>query len=114
MAFRLLLTACLGICFTPPLSAAKPETDFSPLGQKVAGFSLKDYRGKTHQLSDYAHQKLLVIVYLGTECPLAKLYAPRLASLSEKYAGQGVAFWESTRTGRIPSPRSPLMPGFTI
>ena len=31
-------------------------------------------------------------MYLGTECPLAKLYAPRLSQLHEQYADQGVGF----------------------
>ncbi|MBI1904256.1 MAG: redoxin domain-containing protein [Planctomycetia bacterium] len=57
---------------------------------KVADFSLDDYRGKRHALADYKDSKLVVIALLGTECPLAKLYGPRLAELSKKYADQGV------------------------
>lgn len=32
----------------------------------------------------------LVIAFLGTECPLARLYAPRLNALAEEFAGAGV------------------------
>ena len=92
MAFRLILAAGLGILCSQFAQAAEDAEKSSPVGRPVAEFSLKDYRGKTHKLSDYADQKLLVIVYLGTECPLAKLYAPRLAGLYEKYKGQGVGF----------------------
>ncbi len=92
MAMRLILASCFCVLCGRTLLAEKPMAKPSVLGREVTAFSLKDYRGKTHKLSDYADQKLLVIAYLGTECPLAKLYAPRLESLSEKYKGQGVAF----------------------
>ena len=58
----------------------------------VADFRLKDFRGKQYALSDFKDNKLVVGVFLGTECPLAKLYAPRLARLFEQYESRGVAF----------------------
>ena len=33
-----------------------------------------------------------VLCFLGTECPLARLYGPRLEALSQKYAAAGVRF----------------------
>src|SRR5262249_25773604 len=62
------------------------------LERQIENFSLRDYRGKVHALDDLRDSKLIVAVFLGTECPLAKLYAPRLEELSKKYASQGVAF----------------------
>lgn len=62
------------------------------LGQKVENFQLRDFRGKEHSLDELASKKLVVIAYLGTECPLAKLYAPRLAELAKTYDSKGVAF----------------------
>ena len=64
----------------------------SPIGRMVADFTLADYRGKTHSLDDYDHAKAVVLVVLGTECPLVKLYAPRLVALSRQYADRGVVF----------------------
>jgi peroxiredoxin/mono/diheme cytochrome c family protein len=73
--------------------AAKSDKQSSPvIGRKIADFSLRDYRGKTYKLSDFADKKLVVIAVLGTECPLAKLYAPRLADLADEFESQGVAF----------------------
>lgn len=92
MAFRLIAAVCLGIVCSPNLKAAKPDAQKSLIGNTVTEFSLKDYRGKEHKLSDYADQKAVVIIFLGTECPLAKLYAPRLVEQSQKYTDQGVAF----------------------
>ena len=92
MAFRVIAACCSSLLLLQPLFADDDSQKTSPIGLKVEEFSLKDYRGKTHRLSDYAGKKLLVIAYLGTECPLAKLYAPRLADLEKKYAEQGVGF----------------------
>ncbi|MFO0946242.1 MAG: redoxin domain-containing protein [Planctomycetota bacterium] len=73
-----------------PLSA---ETESqSPLGKKVDSFKLGDFRGKQVALSDYTDQKAVVVAFLGTECPVAKLYVPRLVELAKTYADRGVAF----------------------
>jgi peroxiredoxin len=64
----------------------------APRTTKVDDFRLKDYRGREHALSDYRESKLLVIAFLGAECPLAKLYGGRLATLAEEYETQGVQF----------------------
>jgi peroxiredoxin len=64
----------------------------SLIGRKVENFSVQDYRGKAHSLSDYASSKVVVLAFLGTECPLAKLYAPRLASLNSELKSRGVTF----------------------
>jgi peroxiredoxin len=87
------VTACLSV-FTANESlfaADSPEAD-SLVGRKVEDFSVKDYRGKTHSLSDYGSSKVVVLAFLGTECPLAKLYAPRLASLNAELKSRGVTF----------------------
>ena len=62
------------------------------LGRKVDDFKLQDYRGAEHALSEITGKQATVIAFLGTECPLAKLYGPRLAELADKYASHGVAF----------------------
>eukprot|EP00913_Durusdinium_trenchii_P028362 g26590.t1 len=58
----------------------------------VGDFTLKDFRGKSHSLSDFRKQKIVVVAFLGTECPLAKLYGPRLAKLHAEFSKKGVAF----------------------
>jgi peroxiredoxin len=64
----------------------------SPARPQVEDFQLKDVEGNEQSLSDYRDSKLLVLAFLGTECPLAKLYAPRLAKLAEEYEPRGVTF----------------------
>ncbi|MBX7166731.1 MAG: thioredoxin family protein [Pirellulales bacterium] len=63
----------------------------SPIGMKIDGFKLLDYRGKDHSLADYADHQVLVVAFLGVECPLVKLYAPRLQEIANRFADQGVA-----------------------
>ena len=74
------------LCSGPSLAAE------SPINRRVDNFSLRDYRGKVRSLDEFADAKLVVVAFLGTECPLAKLYAPRLQELQEQFAKQGVAF----------------------
>ncbi|HEY2412511.1 MAG TPA: redoxin domain-containing protein [Pirellulaceae bacterium] len=74
------------------LLTAITATAASAADQVVASFTLADFRGKQHQLSDFSDQKLIVVAFLGTECPLAKLYGPKLAKLADEYSSRGVAF----------------------
>ncbi|MCP4193935.1 MAG: redoxin domain-containing protein [Planctomycetaceae bacterium] len=64
-----------------------------PVGETVSDFALDDFRGKKHTLSDFKDQPIIVLAFLGTECPLAKLYGPRLQRLQDQYADRGVVFW---------------------
>lgn len=61
-------------------------------GGPVSDFTLEDYRGKQHTLSDSGDAKAQVLVFLGTECPLVGIYAPRLNSIVEKWEPKGVRF----------------------
>ena len=72
--------------------AVGAEAKDSILGSQIQDFTLRDFRGKEHSLSDFDDQRLIVAYFMGTECPLVKLYAPRMERLHEKYASRGVAF----------------------
>jgi len=64
----------------------------SPIGKKISNFTARNYNGKETSLKDLSDSKLVVVAFLGVECPLAKLYGPRLATLEQEFAGKGVAF----------------------
>jgi peroxiredoxin len=72
----------------PAVEAISP----SPVGRKVDNFTLCDSRGQPHSLATLAEKKLVVVVFLGASCPLAKLYGPRLAELASEFEPRGVAF----------------------
>lgn len=62
----------------------------SPVGKSVADFSLSDAEGNEHALSDYADSKLLVVAFVGAECPLVKVYSHRLVELQKKFSTDDV------------------------
>jgi len=79
------LVAALGV-----LGGAGALAAEGPIGKKVDNFSARDFRGKEVSLADFADSKAVVLVFLGTECPQAKLYAPRLVQLAEELKSRGV------------------------
>lgn len=76
-------------CLFAASTAMAAET---AIGRTIDNFELRDFRGKVHALSDYADSKAVVVAFIGIECPLAKLYAPRLAELANQYTKRGVTF----------------------
>jgi peroxiredoxin len=63
--------------------------DTEPLGKQIADFTLRDFRGKERSLSEFQGRPLAV-VFVGCDCPLAKLYAPRLEGLYQEFKDKGV------------------------
>jgi peroxiredoxin len=67
-----------------------------PIGTEFAAitpeFSLADFRGKQWASKDFDPSRVLVVAFLGTECPLVKLYSQRLQEMSSEFADRGVAF----------------------
>jgi peroxiredoxin len=75
---------------TAAQDAASPSE--SAIGRQIADFSLRDFRGKAHSLADFKQSKLVVVTFLGCDCPLARLYAPQLAKLAGKFGSRDVSF----------------------
>lgn len=77
-----------------PVRASRAESsvagDAKIIGRTVADFTLDNCYGKSVSLSDFADSQATVIVFLGTECPLAKLYGPRLTDIQNRYKTRGV------------------------
>jgi peroxiredoxin len=62
------------------------------IGAKVSDFTLQDTKGRQCSLHDYKNKKAVVLVFVGTECPIANLYIPTLVEMHAKYAEKGVQF----------------------
>ena len=77
-----------------PMTGAVPDAKVAPaaVGKKIENFTLQDYRGKSISLTDLKDYKAIVVVFVGAECPLAKLYAPKLQAMANDYEKEGVAF----------------------
>src|SRR5262245_59807186 len=72
--------------------SAAPASRAEGVDKRIDDFSLKSHAGREYSLRDFADRKVVVLAFVGTECPLAKLYGPRLAELTAKYGAKGVAF----------------------
>ena len=67
-----------------------PAADDQPA--EFQTIELRDCYGKVHSLSEYNESQVLVVAFLGTECPLARLYGPKLQAMSEACKENGVTF----------------------
>ena len=56
-----------------------------PLGETLPTFELSDFRGRSWPSANFEESKLLAVVFLGTECPLVKLYANELNEIAKNY-----------------------------
>ena len=73
------------------LGLSQPGYADDRVAQPAAAFELQDLQGQPLNL-EVEPGHLTVVCFLGTECPLAKLYAGRLQTLSETFSGQNVRF----------------------
>jgi len=90
---RVCLATILAISVYAPSAFAADANSAGPVvGRKIDDFELRDYRGTPHKLGDFAQSKLVVVAFLGCECPLARLYGSRLGKLAGEFESQGVAF----------------------
>jgi len=91
--FALVVLVCGFLSTSQALLAADAASaKADPLGKHINGFAARDIQGRERSLAELADKPLVVVIFLGTECPLAKLYAPRLAELNAQYKDRGVAF----------------------
>ncbi|MDG1873280.1 MAG: redoxin domain-containing protein [Mariniblastus sp.] len=58
----------------------------------IKPFSLPSTNGDTIRVNLDGSQELTVLYFTGLECPLAKLYAPRMVALASNYEAQSVRF----------------------
>src|SRR3972149_7667281 len=60
--------------------------------KKIDDFTLTDYNGNEHSLSDYKESKAIVIVFVATECPISNAYNSRMEKLFKQYSQKEIAF----------------------
>src|SRR5262245_12592660 len=86
---RILLAAAACVC-AAPLFAASPlvNTDVAKRPR------LKSVYSTVHSLDQFLKPgtRGLVLVFVGTECPVARQYVPRLKELHAQYHSQGLQF----------------------
>ncbi|HTM52533.1 MAG TPA: redoxin domain-containing protein, partial [Pirellulales bacterium] len=81
---RTLFALALGTVLLTPVFAAD-------VGSKIEPFSLPDIHGRDRALDELSDKQIVVVAFLGCECPLTRLYGPRLQELADEYAAKNVA-----------------------
>src|SRR2546423_458212 len=59
----------------------------------VKDFSLPDTKGRVHTAAAWKEKKAVVLLLLGTECPVSNGYAPEYVRLVKAYGDRGVLFY---------------------
>ncbi len=73
------------------ISLGQPAPGGAP-GAVVPSLSLPDIHRRPRSLDGFKDKKAIVVVFIGTECPIANLYVPTLIKLHKEYAPKGVQF----------------------
>jgi peroxiredoxin len=92
MKSRFLSTCALFASFAIGLQSIGAEETAVTLGKKIADFSLNDPTGRLVSLENFKDKKAVVVVFVGTECPINNAYLLPLSKLSKSYASRGVQF----------------------
>lgn len=87
-----LLLVCYGLlaCGVAGKLQGDEKSSAPVLGRTIAELKASDWQGREHLLQEYQSHKILVVAFLGTECPLVKQYAGRLTEIREKFKADGV------------------------
>lgn len=82
--------ACANLAFAAPAIADSPLKGLSPAQQP----QLKSIYSTVHSLDQFTKKSPhgLALVFLGTKCPVARQYVPRLRQLAAEFQSQGVQF----------------------
>ena len=62
----------------------------SSIGKKVPDFKLPDNHGRQVSLGNFQDKKAVIVVFIGTECPINNAYMPRLVELDREFGPRGV------------------------
>ncbi len=62
-------------------------------GDKVRDFKVKNFDGKTYQLSHLKIYSAIVIMFWSTDCPYVQAYNDRINTIVSEYQANNVAFW---------------------
>ena len=84
---HLVLASALGLVAPADLWAR------AAVGDKVTSLiGLLDLHGNSRTLGDYRSAKIRVLVFLGTECPVANVYLPTILTMEKDLRGKEVQF----------------------
>ena len=88
--FRCQLLVLTGLLLGSSQPLGSEPTVRDVLGKRVPDFVLSDTSGEQVALSDFNDGNAVVVVFLGTSCPIGNAYVPVLNDLQNRYEGHGV------------------------
>src|SRR5579864_5857454 len=91
----LIVTVAMWLCGPGSTCLAGGDKPLAaPLGLRLADWTLpRSSDGRSWSLArDGRQARVVVVVFLGTECPINNLYLPTLVTLHKKYAPRSVLF----------------------
>src|SRR6266849_7703206 len=86
---RFLLNFIAGLALCSRLSAAELPT--LPLGASAPAFDLPGVDGRNWSLKNFAHAKILVVIFTCDHSPTAQYYEERIKQLATDYKDKSVA-----------------------
>lgn len=87
-----LLVGCLILTLLAVFVSSTLVADTKAAAKTVKPFRLDDATGKPWSLADAKDKKAVVVLFLGTECPINNQYLPLLSELSKSCGEKNVAF----------------------
>ena len=84
----------LANCSAPEAESSETKSDKMEESSPTVyeNFTLKDYNGKEHSLSDYKDSKAIVVIFIATQCPVSNAYNERMVQLYKDYQPKDIAF----------------------
>jgi len=82
----------LGLLGLNQLRLADLPAAYAGPKNKIEGIRLKDETGKVRTPAEFKNRKAVVLIFLGTACPVANSYAESLSQLAKDYDTRGVQF----------------------
>ena len=84
LRFGLFLTlAASGVSFFPATMIAQENT--LRQSNNIESISLEKINGEMQSVGTLSDKPYLAVIFLGTECPLVKIYLPKLGMISENF-----------------------------
>jgi peroxiredoxin len=84
MTRNIFIIAFLSVLFSVSVFTEEPK--------KAENFTLPDYNGVKHSLTDYKDAKVIVLMFIATQCPVSNAYNARMVSLYNDYKSKNVVF----------------------
>ncbi len=82
---QVMVAIMIGLWIVAAVQAAETK-------KRAENFTLHDYNGVKHSLTDFKSSKAIVLMFIATQCPVSNAYNERMVALVKDYTPKGVTF----------------------